>query len=93
MKVLEISPKMQNFCDLDDPQSSFLRFWLFAVFGGWTSFFGMVANGLLSWIFIMNFNYRHSPFFFMGFVALFDSLLDFMYLLTMVSFSTNVLMY
>jgi hypothetical protein len=85
-KMLELSSNIHTYCELDDPQANLIRFWLFAVFGGFTSLFGMIANGLLSWIFIVNFNYRHSPFFFMGFVALFDSLLDFMFILTMVRF-------
>lgn len=83
--MLEISQKEpQSVCELDDPQTLITRFWIFSVFGGWASVFGIISNAFISWLFIVNFNYRHSPFFFMGFVAFFDSLLDLSYLLTMV---------
>uniref|UniRef100_A0A915DIX0 G protein-coupled receptor n=1 Tax=Ditylenchus dipsaci TaxID=166011 RepID=A0A915DIX0_9BILA len=58
-----------------------LRFWLVAVVGGSVAVFGMVANGLLARLFVSRLNFRHSPFFFLGFVALFDTLLDLIYLL------------
>lgn len=82
--ILHVSANASKaICELDDPRSNVTRFWLFVVFGGCAAIFGMVANALLAWIFISNFNFRHSPSFFMGFVAFFDSLLDFSYLLTM----------
>ncbi|CAD5221575.1 unnamed protein product [Bursaphelenchus okinawaensis] len=57
-----------------------VRYGLMAVFGGAVAIFGCGANAILAYLFIGKFNYRHSPFFFMGFVAFFDTLIDVMYL-------------
>ncbi|CAJ0933108.1 unnamed protein product, partial [Mesorhabditis belari] len=58
-----------------------LRFWLIGVSGCIVSLFGLMANGLLATLFLTRTHYRHSPFFFLGFVALFDTLLDATYIL------------
>ncbi|XGW29375.1 hypothetical protein V3C99_008862 [Haemonchus contortus] len=52
------------------------RYFLMGVFGSGLALFGLLANGLLAVLFLTRTNYRHSPFFFLGFVALFDTLLD-----------------
>uniref|UniRef100_A0A1I7X7R2 G_PROTEIN_RECEP_F1_2 domain-containing protein n=1 Tax=Heterorhabditis bacteriophora TaxID=37862 RepID=A0A1I7X7R2_HETBA len=52
------------------------RYYLLGVFGSALALFGLLANGLLATLFLTRAHYRHSPFFFLGFVALFDTLLD-----------------
>ncbi|CAJ0600599.1 unnamed protein product [Cylicocyclus nassatus] len=52
------------------------RYLLNGVFGSAFALFGLIANGLLATLFLTRSNYRHSPFFFLGFVALFDTLFD-----------------
>ncbi|KAE9420103.1 hypothetical protein Angca_001479 [Angiostrongylus cantonensis] len=52
------------------------RYFLLGVFGSGLAVFGLFANGLLTVLFLTRANYRHSPFFFLGFVALFDTLFD-----------------
>src|SRR5688572_15549703 len=69
---------------LNDESLLGTRFWLVAVLGGSLAIFGIVANGLLARLFVSRLNFRHSPFFFLGFVALFDTLLDLVYLLLLV---------
>lgn len=61
------------------------RFWLLGVLGTILAMFGVVANALLTILFLSQLAYRHSPFFFLGFVAFYDTLLDFTYLLLLVS--------
>uniref|UniRef100_A0A0N5AJD0 G_PROTEIN_RECEP_F1_2 domain-containing protein n=1 Tax=Syphacia muris TaxID=451379 RepID=A0A0N5AJD0_9BILA len=56
------------------------RFWLIGISGSLLAVFGVIANALLTVVFLSNFSYRHSPFFFLGFVALYDTLLDFAYI-------------
>ncbi|KAI1715671.1 G-protein coupled receptor daf-37 [Ditylenchus destructor] len=57
------------------------RFWLVVVAGGTLALYGVVANALLARLFVSRLNFRHSPFFFLGFVALFDTLVDLVYIL------------
>ncbi|KAK6750420.1 hypothetical protein RB195_002414 [Necator americanus] len=57
------------------------RYFLIGVFGSTLALFGLLANGLLATLFLTRANYRHSPFFFLGFVALFDTLFDATFLL------------
>uniref|UniRef100_A0AC34FWU9 G-protein coupled receptors family 1 profile domain-containing protein n=1 Tax=Panagrolaimus sp. ES5 TaxID=591445 RepID=A0AC34FWU9_9BILA len=57
------------------------RFTLVAAFGGVIALFGVIANAALAKLFVSKSNYRHSPFFFLGFVAIFDTLLDITYIL------------
>uniref|UniRef100_A0AC35U8N7 G_PROTEIN_RECEP_F1_2 domain-containing protein n=1 Tax=Rhabditophanes sp. KR3021 TaxID=114890 RepID=A0AC35U8N7_9BILA len=57
------------------------RFILVATFGGLVASFGIVANALLAVIFLSKKNFRHSPYFFLGFVALLDTLLDTVYIM------------
>ena len=56
------------------------------VSGGIVALFGILANGLLTRLFISSPNFRHSPFFFLGFVALFDTFLDAVYIFLLVGF-------
>ncbi|VDL76088.1 unnamed protein product [Nippostrongylus brasiliensis] len=53
------------------------------VVGSGLALFGVLANGLLAVLFLTRSNYRHSPFFFLGFVALFDTLFDSTFILLM----------
>uniref|UniRef100_A0A7E4VY58 G_PROTEIN_RECEP_F1_2 domain-containing protein n=1 Tax=Panagrellus redivivus TaxID=6233 RepID=A0A7E4VY58_PANRE len=62
----------------------FERFILVAVCGGVVAVFGLVANAILAKLFVTRSNYRHSPFFFLGFVAAFDTLLDLTYIVLLV---------
>ncbi|CAD6191975.1 unnamed protein product [Caenorhabditis auriculariae] len=58
------------------------RFYMLGVIGTVVAVFGVIANFLLAiFIFLSRTIYRHSPFFFLGFVALFDTLLDATFLL------------
>ncbi|KAI6236495.1 hypothetical protein M3Y95_00163700 [Aphelenchoides besseyi] len=85
MTLLEIVGPIRNTmkeCDLED-EADFLRFILFALIGGVIALVGMFCNAAVAYLFVARFNYRHSPFFFMGFVAFFDCILSFAYLLTM----------
>uniref|UniRef100_A0A183BJN3 G_PROTEIN_RECEP_F1_2 domain-containing protein n=1 Tax=Globodera pallida TaxID=36090 RepID=A0A183BJN3_GLOPA len=71
----------------EDEERSLLRirFWLVVVAGGTASTFGILANALLTRLFLTRPAFRHSSFFFLGFVALFDTLLDSVYILLLVS--------
>ncbi|WKY06845.1 hypothetical protein Q1695_006770 [Nippostrongylus brasiliensis] len=59
------------------------RYFLMGVVGSGLALFGVLANGLLAVLFLTRSNYRHSPFFFLGFVALFDTLFDSTFILLM----------
>lgn len=61
-----------------------IRFWLVVVSGGLFAAFGILANGLLTRLFLSSPNFRHSPFFFLGFVALFDTLVDSVYIFLLI---------
>lgn len=61
------------------------RFILVTLCGGSVAIFGVIANALLAKLFLTSTNYRHSPNFFLGFVAFFDTLLDVTYILLLVS--------
>ncbi|KAL3080028.1 hypothetical protein niasHT_034586 [Heterodera trifolii] len=75
-----------EFIEKDDEQSLLrTRFWLVVVAGGAASAFGIVANAMLTRLFLTRPAFRHSPFFFLGFVALFDTLLDSVYIFLLVS--------
>uniref|UniRef100_A0A914I9E5 C-CAP/cofactor C-like domain-containing protein n=1 Tax=Globodera rostochiensis TaxID=31243 RepID=A0A914I9E5_GLORO len=63
-----------------------IRFWLVVVAGGTASTFGILANALLTRLFLTRPAFRHSSFFFLGFVALFDTLLDSVYILLLLIF-------
>ncbi|VDD93261.1 unnamed protein product [Enterobius vermicularis] len=56
------------------------RFWLIGITGSLLAIFGVISNALLTIVFLSNLSYRRSPFFFLGFVALYDTLLDFTYM-------------
>lgn len=60
------------------------RFALVVMAGGSLAVFGVLANALLARLFVSRLNFRHSPFFFLGFVALFDTLVDLVYILLLV---------
>ncbi|CAK5066085.1 unnamed protein product [Meloidogyne enterolobii] len=66
------------------------RFWLVVFTGGLCALFGILANGLLTRLFLSSPNFRFSPFFFLGFVALFDTLLDAIYVFLLVSLLKNL---
>lgn len=72
-------------CNVPEKALVSARFWLVAAIGGSVALFGVVANGMLAKLFVTNSHYRHSPFFFLGFVAVFDTLLDLVYILLLVS--------
>uniref|UniRef100_A0A914DA65 G-protein coupled receptors family 1 profile domain-containing protein n=1 Tax=Acrobeloides nanus TaxID=290746 RepID=A0A914DA65_9BILA len=57
------------------------RFAIVAIVGGCIALFGVVANAAVAKLCVTSTHYRHSPFFFLGFVAVFDSLLDLVYIL------------
>uniref|UniRef100_A0A0K0EMB0 G_PROTEIN_RECEP_F1_2 domain-containing protein n=1 Tax=Strongyloides stercoralis TaxID=6248 RepID=A0A0K0EMB0_STRER len=59
------------------------RFLLVSAFGGSIAIFGIIANAFLAVLFLSKKNFRHSPYFFLGFVALFDTLLDTVYVMLM----------
>ncbi|CAJ0570133.1 unnamed protein product, partial [Mesorhabditis spiculigera] len=58
-----------------------IRFWLIGVCGCALALFGLMANAMLAALFLTRSHYRHSPFFFLGFVAFFDTLLDATYVI------------
>jgi hypothetical protein len=60
------------------------RFAIVAIVGGFIALFGVVANAAVAKLCVTSTHYRHSPFFFLGFVAVFDSLLDLVYILLLV---------
>ncbi|CAI5449519.1 unnamed protein product [Caenorhabditis angaria] len=57
------------------------RFYVIGVFGTVIAIFGLIANGFLATLFLTRSIYRNSPFFFLGFVALFDTLVDAFFIL------------
>uniref|UniRef100_A0AC35G729 G-protein coupled receptors family 1 profile domain-containing protein n=1 Tax=Panagrolaimus sp. PS1159 TaxID=55785 RepID=A0AC35G729_9BILA len=67
--------------DTTDHSLLVTRFTLVAACGGAIALFGVIANAALAKLFVSKSNYRHSPFFFLGFVAIFDTLLDITYIL------------
>lgn len=62
------------------------RFILVVLIGGIVALFATIGNALLAKLFVSNLNFRHSPYFFLGFVALFDTLVDSVYILLLVYF-------
>uniref|UniRef100_A0AC35G771 G-protein coupled receptors family 1 profile domain-containing protein n=1 Tax=Panagrolaimus sp. PS1159 TaxID=55785 RepID=A0AC35G771_9BILA len=70
--------------DTTDHSLLVTRFTLVAACGGAIALFGVIANAALAKLFVSKSNYRHSPFFFLGFVAIFDTLLDITYILLLV---------
>ncbi|CAI4224400.1 unnamed protein product [Auanema sp. JU1783] len=68
---------------LPSPEDRLLsqRYLLLGVFGSGLALFGVIANALLTTLFLTRAQFRHSPFFFLGFVAMFDTLLDATYIL------------
>uniref|UniRef100_A0A1I7U7S8 G_PROTEIN_RECEP_F1_2 domain-containing protein n=1 Tax=Caenorhabditis tropicalis TaxID=1561998 RepID=A0A1I7U7S8_9PELO len=68
---------------LTSPEQRLLeeRFYINGVFGTVIAVFGVIANGFLATLFLTRTIYRNSPFFFLGFVALFDTLVDATFLL------------
>ncbi|KAK0399450.1 hypothetical protein QR680_003056 [Steinernema hermaphroditum] len=61
------------------------RFVLVGLIGSSVALFGLLANAALATLFVSRATFRHSPFFFLGFVAVFDTLLDLVYLMLLSS--------
>lgn len=70
-------------CAIDEMLES--RFWFVGITGTVLAIFGVISNALLAVLFLSRRSYRNSPFFFLGFVAFYDTLLDFTYIVLLVS--------
>uniref|UniRef100_A0A914R8Z5 G-protein coupled receptors family 1 profile domain-containing protein n=1 Tax=Parascaris equorum TaxID=6256 RepID=A0A914R8Z5_PAREQ len=77
-------------CAIDEMVES--RFWFVGITGTVFAVFGVISNALLAVFFLSRRSYRNSPFFFLGFVAFYDTLLDFTYIVLLVigNLSDNV---
>lgn len=71
-------------CNIETNGSLLERFWTIGVAGTVIALFGVICNAMLTIIFLTRRMYRHSPFFFLGFVAFYDTLLDFNYIILLV---------
>ncbi|VDK57660.1 unnamed protein product [Anisakis simplex] len=68
-------------CDNATEKLIVSRLWLVGIIGTSLAMFGVISNALLAVLFLSHLNYRNSPFFFLGFVAFYDTLLDFTYII------------
>uniref|UniRef100_A0A0M3I627 G_PROTEIN_RECEP_F1_2 domain-containing protein n=1 Tax=Ascaris lumbricoides TaxID=6252 RepID=A0A0M3I627_ASCLU len=83
-------------CAIDEMLES--RFWFVGITGTVLAIFGVISNALLAVLFLSRRSYRNSPFFFLGFVAFYDTLLDFTYIVllpvpTMAEYYDNLPVY